>query len=212
LPITSLLTKSSKPIDIVKAFMDFYPFKTLYIADLNAIQQVENTSNNHLNIISQIKHTFPDLKLWIDAGVNTSSKAKTWTTFHAQLVLGSESFQTLDQYQSVVQQLSCPFTLSLDFLPQGYTGPKDLLQHTEYWPKDIIVMTLAKVGANIGADLQALKQVMAKTKQHHFYAAGGIRNIKDLLHLKQLGINGALLATSLHHQQITANELQMLAI
>lgn len=210
LPITSLLTKSCKPLDIVKAFMDIYPFKTLYIADLNAIQTIENTEQSHVNIINNIRDTFPDLNLWVDSGINTPSKANIWTACHAQLVLGSESFQTIEQYQSLTQQLHDPYTLSLDFSPQGYLGPNTLIQDTKHWPKDIIVMTLAKVGANAGVDLPTMQYIREKTNKNSIYAAGGVRNLNDLLQLKQLGIKGALVASALHHHQISTTDLQSL--
>ena len=209
-PITSSLTKSNKPLDIVKAFMDIYPFNILYIADLNAIQEIENIGNNHVSIINHIKNTFPELTLWIDAGINTESKAKTWSNHAVQAVLGSESFQTVEQYQSIVQQVTRPSILSLDFLPQGYFGPEALIQDSQFWPEETIVMTLANVGTNAGVDLPTIKNILVKANHHEIYAAGGVRDLDELYQLKQLGVKGALLASALHHQQISTNDLQML--
>jgi len=210
LPIVSSLTKSSKPIDIVKAFMDIYPFKTLYIADLNAIQDLENTGTSHIKVVKEINNIFPDLKLWVDAGINTYTKAKTWKKSQSQLILGSESFLSTEEYLALTSKLNMPFTLSLDFSSQGYLGPKVLIQNTKYWPEDIIIMTLEKVGANAGIDISTIQHMMIKTTKHSFYAAGGIRDVNDLLHLKQLKVKGALLASALHSQQISTNELQAL--
>ena len=66
-PIKSLLTHSSKPLDIVAALLNVYPFSQLYIADLNAIQQ----SGDNFNVIRTIAQKFPQLKLWIDAGIHS---------------------------------------------------------------------------------------------------------------------------------------------
>jgi phosphoribosylformimino-5-aminoimidazole carboxamide ribotide isomerase len=211
-PICSSLTKSSKPLDIVKAFMAIYPFKILYIADLNAIQEIENAGDCHINTIHRIKDEFPDLTLWVDAGINNEEKAKAWSACNAQAVLGSESFQTIEQYQTIVHQLKQPFILSLDFSPQGYLGPNALMQDTNHWPKDIIVMTLAKVGTNTGVDLLTLQRTFTKKNNHAIYAAGGVRDLNDLLQLKKLGLQGALLASALHHQQISTVDLQMLNV
>ncbi|MFW5432646.1 MAG: HisA/HisF-related TIM barrel protein [Methylophilaceae bacterium] len=211
LPLTSSLTKSKQPLDIVKAFMDTYPFKTLYIADLNAIQTLENTSPHHAQTIESIKHHFPDLKLWVDAGINTVKKAEIWVALGAQVILGSESFQTIEQYDVMSKQLDKPFTLSLDFLAQGYTGPSSLLEQTMHWPKDIIIMTLAKVGGNAGVDVNMIKKIIGKGQLHHFYAAGGIRHLDDLQQLVTLKVKGALVASALHSQQISTQELEQLA-
>lgn len=209
-PITSSLTKSIKPLDIVKAFMDIYPFKTLYIADLNAIQDIENTGNAHISMINDIRDSFPDLTLWVDAGINSQSKAETWSACSMHAVLGSESFQTVEQYQSIAKHLNRPFILSLDFSSLGYQGPNALTLDTKYWPEEAIVMTLAKVGTNAGVDIPTLKVMLAKAKNNAIYAAGGVRDLNDLCQLKQLGVKGALLASALHHQQISTKDLQML--
>jgi phosphoribosylformimino-5-aminoimidazole carboxamide ribotide isomerase len=209
-PITSSLTKSTRPIDIVKAFMDVYPFKTLYIADLNAIQTIENTGTSHFQCLVEIVSYFPNLKLWIDAGINTKEKATPWNALNAQLVLGSESFSNIEQYQTLASTLNNTFTLSLDFTATGYQGPIELIQEPQHWPTDLIIMTLQKVGANTGTDLNTIKHIITKEKAHHFYAAGGVRNINDLQQLKQLSLNGALIASALHNKQISSHELQHL--
>jgi len=210
LPIVSSLTESIQAIDIVKAFMDIYPFKTLYIADLNAIQALENTDVNHIKIIEEIRIAFPNVELWVDAGITTIEDTKKWVGLPVRPILGSESFSTLAQYQSLASSLSKPFTLSLDFLPQGYEGPNALIQSAQHWPADIIVMTLAKVGANNGIDTQVIKTIMEKADHHAIYAAGGIRHAADLGQLKQLGVKGCLLASALHNKQISTKDLDKL--
>ncbi|MEE9332314.1 MAG: HisA/HisF-related TIM barrel protein [Methylophilaceae bacterium] len=209
-PMTSCLTKSSQPLDIVKAFMDIYPFKTLYIADLNAIQALENTGANHINIIAEINAVFPDVELWVDAGITTIRNAKKWAALQVNPVLGSESFSTLAQYQSLASSFNNAFTLSLDFPPQGYKGPSVLIQSSQYWPSNIIVMSLAKVGTNSGIDTETIKSIMAKTNHHAIYAAGGIRHSEDVDQLKQLGVKGCLLASALHNKQISTKDLSNL--
>lgn len=207
LPITSSLTESIQAIDIVKAFMDVYPFKTLYIADLNAIQSLENTGVNHIKIIEKINADFPNVDLWLDAGINATKDAEPWAALPIKNVLGSESFSTFAQYQSLVSTLRKPFTLSLDFLTGGYEGPNVLMQSAQHWPADIIVMTLEKVGANSGVDTQTLKTILAKARHHTVYAAGGVRHSDDLAQLKQLGAKGCLLASALHNKQISTKDL-----
>jgi phosphoribosylformimino-5-aminoimidazole carboxamide ribotide isomerase len=207
LPIASTLTSSTQPVDIVKAFMAVYPFNTLYIADLNAIQNMENHAGSHTEHIEKIHTAFPNLTLWIDAGVHTEEKAKKWHHPYTKLILGSESFTSLKQYRALTSKLEHSFILSLDFLAQGYTGPHELLESNQYWPQDVIVMTLAKVGANAGADINAIRNALLKAKNHHIYAAGGIRHFEDLQMLKQLNVKGALIASALHQQQINAADL-----
>ncbi len=205
--IQSTLTNSSYPIDIVKAFMAIYPFKTLYVADLNAIQGIANIGQNHQQILQEIHHLFPEITMWVDAGIHQHNKASIYNKNYIKIILGSESFSTLSQYQALSSALDKAHILSLDFLPQGYVGPHDLLQDTQHWPKELIVMTLPKVGSNTGADYTTIHQITSNTDNHHIYAAGGIRHINDLLKLKQLNVYGALVASALHNQQLSSRNL-----
>lgn len=207
LPIRSSLTESTKPIDIVKAFMDIYPFTALYIADLNAIQSIDDKSHSNRACIDEIHTSYPHLTIWIDASINTLEKAEEWGSSYIQLVLGSESFSTLTEYQSLISKLDMPFYLSLDFTVHGYTGPEMLLHNTQYWPDSVIAMTLPNVGANNGIDQQTLLSMRSKSKTYAIYAAGGVRNIEDLHQLKTLGIKGALIASALHNKQINKSDL-----
>lgn len=210
IPISSSLTTSTNPLDIVKAFMDIFPFKTLYIADLNAIQGMKNTNQNHMAIIEEIHHVFPSLMFWIDAGIYSVDKVQQYTLPYARLVLGSESFSTLSEYCSLTSKLNQTFSLSLDFLPDGYKGPEELLNSNQYWPTDIIVMTLKQVGSNTGIDQETVANIVSKSTSHHIYAAGGIRHIDDLNELKKIGVKGALIASALHYQQLKTKDLDSL--
>ena len=72
-------------------------------------------------------------------------------------------------------------------------------------------MTLNNVGSNAGPDitrLQGLQQLnLARKKPANLFAAGGVRNIEDLLSLKQLGVAGALVASALHNGEITSDAI-----
>lgn len=203
-PISSQLTPSSNPIDIVKAFIDIYPFKTLYIADLNAIQSIE-TDKNHESIIHDIRAQFPKLSIWLDAGLYHTPLINN-NNQNIIPVLGSESFSTIDQYQIVNQTLN-HFILSIDIKQQGYTGPDNLLEMPNAWPENVIIMTLAKVGSNSGVDLSTLSQIQQVAPMKNFYAAGGIRHLADLKTLASVKIKGALIASALHNKQLTTQDI-----
>jgi len=191
--------------------MDIYPFERLYIADLNAIQELENTGIPHEHIVEAIQKAFPSLSIWIDAGINDKVKLNQWEHLNTRMVLGTESFTSTQQYTALTANLKKPPVLSLDFLPQGYAGPSSLLNTPSHWPLDVIIMSLAKVGANNGIDSQTMREITAKSKQHHYYIAGGVRHLDDLMALKPLAIKGALIASALHHKQLTTADLETLA-
>lgn len=209
-PIQSLLTSSCKPLDIVAALLEIYPFTQLYIADLNAIQKTADAYKTNYNVIEAIAQRYPDLRLWVDAGISNNHELGAWGELNVRLVLGSENFATIDNYCSLKHHEK-NFVLSLDFMPRGYQGPAELLTQNEHWPQDVIVMSLANVGTNQGANIPLLGEILNRKKDLNVYAAGGIRDVGDLMLVKQIGVQGALLATALHQKQITTKALENLA-
>lgn len=213
-PITSQLTSSSEPLDIVAALLMLYPFEQLYIADLNAIQKLSNpnalSQSNNFSVIESIAHHYPNLTIWVDAGVNNLSEFTLWSTLNVRLILGSENFSSIEQYITLRHASNTQLILSLDFMPHGYQGPLALLNNTTYWPQDIIIMSLAHVGANQGVNVELLTQIKQKASDFNLYAAGGVRGVEDLHTLKSIGIHGVLIATALHEKQLSHEQLSSL--
>lgn len=208
LPIQSQLTHSSQPLDIVTALLDYYPFTQLYIADLNAIQ---GCGSPHYKLITAIAECFPQLKLMLDAGIQHKQTLQFWPQHHVTVVLGSETFTHIDTFKALHLKPSDNYILSLDFMPSGYLGPQELLDHVHDWPQKIIVMALAHVGTNQGVNLPLLQEIIQRTPTNSdIYAAGGVRDMDDLMTLKNIGVKGALIATALHQKQISASQLASL--
>jgi phosphoribosylformimino-5-aminoimidazole carboxamide ribotide isomerase len=205
-PIQSQLSASYQPLDVVKSLLDFYPFTQLYIADLNAIQKLNSSYATNLEVIKAIQQQYPKLTLWLDAGISNSEELDMWDKLKAKIVLGSEKFTSIGNYLSLSSTIKNSI-LSLDFFVDGYHGPAELLTHHEYWPQDVIVMTLVNVGVNSGINIELLNKMRENAEGFNLYAAGGVRNIDDLNLLKSMHINGALLATSLHQRQISTDDI-----
>ena len=210
LPIQSQLTQSHQALDIVAALLDIYPFEQLYIADLNAIQKTDGNYCNNYSVIAEIKQRFHSLNIWVDAGIGSTKDLDIWNMSGVNLVIGSENFTQLADYLVIRDLLQDHFKLSLDFMPQGYAGPIDLLENTQHWPKEVIVMSLANVGANLGVNTALLNSIQQRAPHTHIYAAGGVRHIDDLTSLQAMGIRGALIASALHQKQITQAQLLQL--
>ncbi|MFZ3087152.1 MAG: HisA/HisF-related TIM barrel protein [Methylotenera sp.] len=208
-PIQSLLTPSSKPLEIVAALLEYYPFQQLYIADLNAIQKLGD-DNKNFQVVETISQHYPNIQLWIDVGISNSDKLDIWRNLNFNVILGSENFSDLENYLNLKKQLNSNFMLSLDFMLNGYQGPLELLDNTQYWPKDVILMSLAHVGANQGVNMELLKKFKQHAAGFNLFAAGGIRSIDDLTALKQAGIHGVLIASALHQKQLSRAEIRSL--
>lgn len=207
-PIHSSLCESSEPLAIVQALLELYPFKRLYIADIDAIQK----RGNHREVVSEIKIHYPNLEIWLDAGIGCVEDLSAWDNLAVTWVVGSESLRTMRDYMNLMRQferndIEEDHILSLDFTATGYQGPIELLQASAQWPAKVIVMTLGHVGSNLGPDFQLLTKLIDSKTTHKIYAAGGVRDISDIQQLVESGVSGALVASALHTQKITTTEL-----
>lgn len=197
--IQSALTSSSLPLDIVGALLELYPFKRLYVADLDAIRGL----GNHLTTIAQITQHFPQLEIWLDAGINNFESLPVWQELSLTHVIGSENLRSSIDLAAISRELQGKFVLSLDFTQAGFLGFAELQTNTEHWPEKVIVMTLSQVGSQLGPAIDTLHSFISMAQGREIYAAGGVRNNADLALLQSANVSGALVATALHNKNLT---------
>ena len=202
-PIQSTLTVSSEPLAVVAALRSLYPFKQLYIADINAIQK----TGSHQAVIQQISTAYPDLEIWLDAGFSTVAELHDRQQQQVRMVLGSESMPDIECYQVLVNACKNNPILSLDFKGKQSLGTPALSTSPSLWPQDVIVMTLDKVGSNSGPDTEKIAEIKHASAQTNIFAAGGVRNSADLITLKQAKVTGVLIASALHNGSLTPADL-----
>ena len=205
-PIASKLTASTDPIAVTKALLALYPFKHLYIADINAIQK----TGGHKRIIQEIALDLPGIEIWLDAGFDNESTIKSWQLPNIRPVIGTESMDSTEQYLSLIKASHNSPILSLDFKNNKLQGPNEFVDDVTFWTKEVIVMTLDKVGSNAGPDIETLSHINRQSKISKLYAAGGVRNTEDIKVLQSLNIHGALIASALHNSAISNKELNLL--
>jgi phosphoribosylformimino-5-aminoimidazole carboxamide ribotide isomerase len=204
-PLKSPLSPTSDPVDVVHGLLTAYPFPTLYVADLDAIQ----SDGDNLPTLRRLREEFPTLQLWVDNGAadDAALEAVVGASLGAP-VIGSESQR--DAKLIAQHRGSTRIVLSLDFRGDAFQGPPEILAETALWPRRVIVMTLARVGSGAGPDLGRLASIQSIAGGREIYAAGGVRNAADLSALKQAGVAGALIATALHDRRIVGTDLQAL--
>lgn len=204
-PVRSQLCAGSAPLAVVAGLLAAYPFGTLYIADLDAIQ----ARGSNIDSMRRIRQRFPALRLWVDNGLADASACRDWLAQDlGELVLGSET----QSDRATLQALSDDATrerlvLSLDYRDDRFLGPPDLLSAQALWPDRLIVMTLSRVGSGGGPDLDLLRRWRKETPAKKIFAAGGVRGGEDLLALADCGISGVLVATALHERRIGQAEI-----
>ena len=62
-------------------------------------------------------------------------------------------------------------------------------------------------GSGEGVNVEFLKNALAISGMD-VYVGGGVRDVKDLVELKELGVSGVLVATALHTGKITVEEFE----
>lgn len=199
-PIVTPLSATPEPADVAEGLLRLHPFRTLYVADLDAIEG----KGNNLVALRQLRSLVDCI--WVDAGVNDEQTALTLLDQdHFRVVIGSES-QT---GTALLERLGDDprIILSLDFFADGYRGPREILERPDLWPQDVIVMTLSRVGAADGPDLDRLQEVMRRAPNRQFHAAGGARTEAQLDRLADLGVAGVLVSSALHANTLSGDAL-----
>ena len=193
--------KQPDPIVVVNGLLAFQPFAQLYVADLDAIAG----GLGHRAVVTEIAQRHPALQVWLDAGFSSVAALKPMLDLpNVDIVLGSESLATLDDYRTLCAVLPATrWVLSLDRGADGDAlGCRALFDDASLWPTRVIHMTLARVGAAAGPDLTGLERLRVQAPRCALYAAGGVRDEDDLRALAARGVAGALVATALHEGRI----------
>lgn len=201
-PIQTPLSPTSTPEDIVAGLLRLHSFRHLYIADLDAIER----RGDHDQTCAALAARFPGLELWVDNGIGDPQAATVWLERDlGYLVAGSESQPDLRLLQALHRHDR--LILSLDFRGDSFQGAADIATSPALWPARLIAMTLARVGAGQGPDLERLAAIRSMAPDRALFAAGGVRGPEDLRSVAQAGAAGVLVATALHSGTLSAADL-----
>ncbi len=205
-PLETPLASTSDPLDIARGMMALYSFRTIYVADLDAIER----RGSNKATIAAIAEAIAPARLWLDAGFTRALDAAAWRAFETvDLVFGSETLDCADAGAALREDPRA--ILSLDFSAAGFLGDPRLCADETLWPDRLIVMTLARVGAKQGPDVARFDDIVARAGERRVHAAGGVRGLNDLLALKEAGTAGALVATALHEGLLAPGDFEALA-
>lgn len=203
-PLVTPLAESADPAAVARGLTALYPFERLYLADLDGIEGRGADAAAQ----AQVAAAWLGREIWIDDGSPGFATEGASAHVVKSHVIGSESQHSLDDYEHARRHAGPSAPLSLDFRGDAFIGPPQLLADASLWPEHVIVMTLARVGSGEGPDLARLESIASRADGRKVYAAGGIRDGRDLDALRARGIAGALVATALHSGLITARDLE----
>lgn len=212
-PLKSVLWPSPDPLELAKVF-DSLGFDELYMADLDAI--LENKED--LSVFTRISSE-TDLSLMVDAGINDLGKAERVLEAGASnVIIGTETLTDLGFAEEAVQALGEKRVIvSVDMKGGELLSRSEKIRSMnplrlvetleEMGVARVIVLDLARVGSEQGANMGVVAEVLEKTGLE-VITGGGMRGIEDLEEAMDLGVSGALIATVLHTGKLTASELE----
>jgi len=215
-PLKSIFCDSADPVAVASAFKTC-GFEELYIADLDAIMG----KGENFSILERIAEA-TGLRLMVDAGICDLNQARQLLQRKvSKIIIGTETLPNLDFVKEAIESFgSDKVIVSLDLKEGKVLSASESLQSMsplEFACKlegvgvgELIVMDLARVGSGEGVDFALLKEILRSLKIK-VLVGGGVRDVADLVKLKELGVQSALIATALHSGKITVNEFRKMA-
>ena len=212
-PLKSRLCKSVDPVEVATSFKAF-GFKDLYMADLDAITRGQPNSLMLKQIVD-----ITGLKLMVDAGVtNLQRTAEVLDSGASKIIIGTETLTSTSFVAEAIESLGTDKVIvSLDLMGNTVLSSFELgkladplifLRELEaLGVSQIIVLDMRKVGSREGINLAFLRQILCTLKADMF-VGGGVRDVEDLMELKDLGVSGVLVATALHSGRILRQNLK----
>jgi phosphoribosylformimino-5-aminoimidazole carboxamide ribotide isomerase len=216
-PIESPLCRGSEPPAVARALCERAASTTLYVADLDALLG----GAPQTGVLARLLRALPGVTLWLDGGFGDLSAARDTLAalggdaHRVRPVFGTESFASPAAFNQVFGEpggacapdaTPAPLgaLMSLDQRSAAPMDPTGAWSQPRRWPRDLIVMTLDRVGADAGPDLDTLAGVRARAPHARLFGAGGICGEADLEAARAAGAAGWLVASALHDLRLAA--------
>lgn len=213
-PVESVLTTSTHPLDVARAFRERLGLTTLYVADLDGILHQRPNEPFFRQLAAE------GFELWIDGGLRSATDAsRLFQARAAKVIVGLESLSEVQLLSILTAQFGAErIVFSLDLKAgQPMLGTAD-------WPDptplgiartainqgvtQMIVLDLASVGEQRGpSTLELCDSIRQLAPSVQLITGGGVRNAADLEPLRAARIDGVLLATALHNGAISVGQV-----
>ena len=214
-PVNSNLVDTAEPLAVGRALFDATRCRSMYVADLGAIQG----RPGHWDQLRELCAALP-VEFLVDAGVSGPEQALHLITLGVgRVILGTETLPSLalldDMIKAVGQGRVLP---SLDVrngkilthAPElKDMHPLDgLARMVDMGLDRFILLTLDVVGTGGGPDWPLLEKAVKRFPGIRCLAGGGLSTVADLHAAASLGLEGILTASALHQGWITGRELE----
>ena len=183
-----------KPVGSPKTILEKFNPKNIYIADLD---KIEETGSN-LQLIEEIAKSY---EVIADLGFRKPDEVRD---FNFIPIIATETFDLRKIYD-----VEGEYYVSLDFKSNSLLGEVDLdsaLEILNTLKTVVIVLMIDRVGT-LDANFEIVEYILSRS-DNPVIAGGGIRNVKDLEKLKDMGCFGAIIATAIYRGLIPLNYIK----
>ena len=187
--------------------------KKLHIIDLDAALGFGNNLSIITNIIKKV-----NLPIQLGGGIRTIRYIEQLIKLGIkQVILGALPFKKPDELIQIVKKFGSQIVIvALDnkngkIMIEGWktTINIDMLDSFEQFLRlginDFLITSIARDGTLSGPDLKLLKE-MNRNPKMKIIAAGGIGKVEDLLNLKKIGVEGAVIGKALYENKFSLKE------
>ncbi|WP_295722025.1 HisA/HisF family protein [uncultured Methanobrevibacter sp.] len=198
-PLNTIYASNSDPVQIANG-LKINGADEIYIADLDLIEK----QGHNLHTIKDINRILPVI---LDSGIKDFDSFKFYLEFAYKLIIPTETIESISQIEKIFNTFPKDrIVISVDIkdgklysknLDMGLDEFRDVLR--ELNPNEIILLNISDVGTDKGYDKSFLN-IFYEFKDK-IIIAGGIKS-EDLAYLESIGINKALVGTSLHNGSI----------
>lgn len=213
--------QTGDPVALLRAFHATLGIHECYVADLDAIQggAIQRTLLRELAAF----HTGFAGALLVDAGTHLPGGAlEVLSCGASEVVVGLETlhaFADLIGIVNVVGHSRVVFSLDLRLgnpilhsVLQDARGPgPDPLSLAEQAAgtgvRTILLLDLGRIGTGCGVDLGLLESLRHRLPGIRLLAGGGVLTRRDLERMRDVGCDGALVASAIHTGRLTAADL-----
>lgn len=207
--LRSWLCPNSIPIELIDNYINL-GFQEIYVADLDSIEYRRKNYDFYRLICKKAK-------IILDCGIRTLDEAVNLDTAGIQkIVVATETLPNLELAKSIIQAIPRDkLVLSLDLFKNKVLSPAENIRDLtpisclkifkEIGFGEAIVIDLSRIGTFSGLDINLIEK-LSEVKMK-LIVGGGIRDINDIILLEKIGVDGVLIASSLHNKKISIKDL-----
>ncbi|MFH1507386.1 MAG: HisA/HisF-related TIM barrel protein [Candidatus Omnitrophota bacterium] len=212
----SVISSSTRPIEVVKSFIKNFDFKKFYIADLDSIEGNGDNFDSLVDLCS-----LKDIQVLSDIGIKDEDDLhKKPINLIDYLILGTETLESLEVLSCLMKiRDNNKIIISIDIKNdlmlarcKELSDPEEAIRILNGMGiMNFIVLDLNQVGS-LGGPSNIIQHLITNLRKLHLnlIVGGGIQSVQDMVNLNELGVSGVLIGTAFHRGLIKKSDIDYL--